>query len=68
MSADPAPAEDDPIDVILAAHDGDARAAITGLLHHLDQARATVKLAGRAVSYGFTRGWLPSANLETERE
>lgn len=66
MSADPQQAEEDPVDSILAAHRGDAHAAIAGLLCDLHQTRSTIDIAGRAISYGFTRGWLPVGNPKTD--
>lgn len=65
MSALPVepPVEEDPIDeveVALAWHGGDARAAIATLLDDCRHLRLQLVLTEAAISRGFTRGWKPS--------
>lgn len=52
--------EFDPIEAILAAHDGDARAAIRDLVERIQHLRYQLSLASAATSKGMTRGWSPS--------
>ena len=51
---------DDEIDMILAYHNGDVRAAIETLLRERDFLCHEIKIASMAMSAGFTRGWRPS--------
>ncbi|NTF46211.1 dehydrogenase [Rhizobium sp. AC27/96] len=64
MSAETAQAvedvEFDPIEAILAAHDGDARAAIGDLVERIQHLRYQLSLASACMSRGMTRGWEPS--------
>ena len=64
MSAEPAlvPEESDfdAIEAILAAHHGDARAAIGDLVERIQHLRYQLSLASVAMSKGMTRGWSPS--------
>ncbi|WP_245409752.1 hypothetical protein [Pararhizobium haloflavum] len=53
-------AEKDPIKRVLAAHQGDTRAAIAGLLADVDYLQQRLAYASLTVSYGFVRGWLPT--------
>ncbi|MGJ7043545.1 hypothetical protein J2Y63_006829 [Shinella sp. BE166] len=53
-----------PIDEVLAWHDGDARATIETLLADCGHLRQQVELADRAMSRGFTRGWRPQADRD----
>lgn len=50
----------DSIEAILAAHDGNARAAIEDLVHRIQHLRYQLSLASAVVSKGMTRGWTPS--------
>jgi hypothetical protein len=50
----------DPIEAILAAHSGDARAAVADLVHRIQHLRLELSLASAAMSKGLTRGWAPS--------
>ncbi|MBM7046516.1 MULTISPECIES: dehydrogenase [Rhizobium] len=52
--------EFDPIEAILAAHSGDARAAIEDLVHRIQHLRYQLSLASAVMSKGMTRGWGPS--------
>ncbi|TRB14302.1 dehydrogenase [Rhizobium rhizogenes] len=52
--------EFDPIEAILAAHSGDARAAIEDLVHRIQHLRHQLSLASGVMSRGITRGWTPS--------
>ena len=52
----------DPIEAILTAHNGDARAAVADLVHRIQHLRLELSLAYAAMSKGLTRGWAPSAN------
>lgn len=51
--------EIDLVDAYLAAHAGDARAAIRELLLDADFLRDQLALAAGAMSSGMTRGWRP---------
>lgn len=53
--------EADPIDHIIAWHDGDSRAAIETLMEDLQHLRMQLALATAAMGRGFTRGWKPEA-------
>lgn len=50
----------DPVDAVLSAHDGDARAAIAELLEDVDYLRNQIAYASLAVSRGYAYGWLPT--------
>ncbi|NKL24036.1 dehydrogenase [Rhizobium leguminosarum] len=52
--------EIDPIDAIIAAHNGDARAAVTDLMHRIQHLRHQLSLSSAVMSKGLTRGWQPS--------
>lgn len=52
--------EIDPIDAIIAAHGGDARAAVADLVHRIQHLRYELTLASAVMSKGMTRGWAPS--------
>lgn len=49
----------DEVKHLAAWHDGDLRAAIRTLLEDRRHLRAQLALATSAMSYGYTRGWLP---------
>ncbi len=49
--------EADPIDHIIAWHDGDSRAAIETLMEDIQHLRIQLALATAAMGRGFTRGW-----------
>ncbi|KAA3504340.1 dehydrogenase [Rhizobium rhizogenes] len=51
--------EADPIDHIIAWHDGDSRAAIETLMEDIQHLRMQLALATAAMGKGFTRGWVP---------
>ncbi|MGV2165113.1 dehydrogenase [Agrobacterium sp. 16-172Ci] len=53
--------EADPIDHIIAWHDGDSRAAIETLMEDIQHLRMQLALASAAMGKGFTRGWKPEA-------
>lgn len=52
------------VDLTLAWHDGNARAAIATLLADCAYLRWQLELAGRAMGSGFTRGWRPAPDRE----
>jgi len=52
------------IDEALSWHDGDARATVATLLADCAYLRWQLELAGRAMSYGFARGWRPKIERE----
>lgn len=56
--------EADPVDHIIAWHDGDSRAAIETLMEDIQHLRLQLALASAAMGKGFTRGWKP----EVERK
>ncbi|OMP69862.1 dehydrogenase [Agrobacterium tumefaciens] len=56
--------EADPVDHIIAWHDGDSRAAIETLMEDILHLRMQLALATAAMGRGFTRGWKP----ETDRD
>ena len=63
LPSEPPVEEEDPIDeveVALAWHGGDARAAIATLLDDFRHLRLQLVLTEAAMSRGFTRGWRPS--------
>ncbi|HCH72234.1 MAG TPA: hypothetical protein DFK19_09760 [Ochrobactrum sp.] len=51
---------DDEIELVLAYHKGDARAAIEALLKDRDFLVKEVAIGSMAVSHGYTRGWKPT--------
>lgn len=51
----------DPVDHIIAWHDGDSRAAIETLMEDIQHLRLQLALATVAMGKGFTRGWKPEA-------
>ncbi|WP_107675390.1 dehydrogenase [Agrobacterium sp. LAD9] len=53
--------EADPVDHIIAWHDGDSRAAIETLMEDIQHLRMQLALATAAMGRGFTRGWKPEA-------
>lgn len=59
-SAVPEELEPDPIEAIIAAHDGDARAAVADLVQRIQHLRRQLSLASAVMSKGMTRGWQPS--------
>ncbi|MQB45951.1 dehydrogenase [Rhizobium sp. ICMP 5592] len=52
--------EFDPIEAIIAAHGGDASAAIADLVYRIQHRRHQLSLASGVMSKGMTRGWTPS--------
>jgi hypothetical protein len=48
------------VEEILAAHNGDARAAVADLVHRIQHLRHQLSLASGVMSRGMTRGWQPS--------
>ncbi len=57
--ATPANEEISELDIVLAYHDGNARAAIETLLKDCQDLRLQLALAEGAMSKGMTRGWSP---------
>lgn len=68
----PCPAETqeptDPVAEVLAVYDGDATAAILGLLHDIEYLRRQIDYAALAVSPGYTRGWRPTYERQADDE
>lgn len=63
MKSSHAPVEpdvDDDVEMVLAWHQGDARAAIATLLQDCGHLRKQLQVTETAMSTGFTRGWRPS--------
>lgn len=56
--------EADPVDHIIAWHDGDSRAAIETLMEDILHLRMQLALATAAMGRGFTRGWMPEADRD----
>nr|WP_083807282.1 dehydrogenase [Agrobacterium tumefaciens] len=56
--------EADPVDHIIAWHDGDSRAAIETLMEDILHLRMQLALATAAMGRGFTRGWKPEADRD----
>lgn len=56
--------EADPVDHIIAWHDGDSRAAIETLMGDILHLRMQLALATAAMGRGFTRGWMPEADRD----
>ena len=54
----------DPVDHIIAWHDGDSRAAIETLMEDILHLRMQLALATAAMGRGFTRGWMPEAHRD----
>lgn len=50
----------DDVEIALAYHDGDARAAIATLLEDCRHLRLQLALTEGVMSRGMTRGWMPS--------
>lgn len=48
------------VNSVIAAYDGDARAALTAALDDVAYLRREIELAQLAMSFGFARGWRPS--------
>ncbi|MGP4671806.1 dehydrogenase [Agrobacterium salinitolerans] len=61
MRAERREPEADPVDHIIAWHDGDSRAAIETLMEDIQHLRMQLALATAAMGKGFTRGWKPEA-------
>lgn len=61
MRPQPREPEADPVDHIIAWHDGDSRAAIETLMEDIRHLRLQLALATAAMGKGFTRGWTPEA-------
>lgn len=51
---------DDEIEMVLAYHKGDMRAAMEALLKDRDFLIKEIEYASLAMSMGFSRGWKPS--------
>lgn len=51
---------EDEIELVLAYHKGDVRAAIESLLKDRDFLVKEIEYASLAVSHGYTRGWKPT--------
>ena len=56
--------EADPVDHIIAWHDGDSRAAIERLMEDILHLRMQLAFATAAMGRGFTRGWMPEADRD----
>lgn len=54
--------EIDPVDEILEASRGDARAAIADILAQCNHLHDQLELVSAAMSTGLTRGWQPNAD------
>ena len=54
----------DPVDHIIAWHDGDSRAAIGTLMEDIQHLRLQLALATAEMGKGFTRGWKPDADRD----
>ncbi|POO54417.1 dehydrogenase [Agrobacterium rosae] len=52
--------EADPVDHVLAWHDGNEREAIKTLLDDIQHLRGQLAMATLAMGKGYTRGWVPS--------
>ena len=61
MRPNPREPQADPVDHIIAWHDGDVRAAIETLMGDIQHLRLQLALATAAMGTGFTRGWKPEA-------
>jgi hypothetical protein len=48
------------VEEVLRLHDGDPRAALAVALVEIEALRSELRLAGGAVSAGYTRGWRPA--------
>ncbi|TZG31878.1 dehydrogenase [Agrobacterium sp. B1(2019)] len=64
MRPQPREPEADPVDHIIAWHDGDSRAAIETLMEDIQHLRMQLALATAAMGRGFTRGWKPGADRD----
>ena len=58
--------EADPVEHVIAWHDGDEREAIKTLLDDIKHLRHQLALAAAAMGHGFTRGWFPSEVREID--
>lgn len=56
----------DPIEHLIAWHDGDTRAALRTLLDDCRDLRERLAIAEAAMGRGYTRGWKPSLGLDSE--
>ena len=59
--------EADPVDHIIAWHDGDSRAAIETLMEDIRHLRLQLALATAAMGRGFTRGWVPNEDRDDSK-
>jgi hypothetical protein len=48
------------VEELLQRHGGDLRAALAGALVEIKALRHALRLAGGALSAGYTRGWTPA--------
>lgn len=64
MRPQPREPEADPVDHIIAWHDGDSRAAIETLMEDIQHLRLQLALTTTAMGKGFTRGWKPEADRD----
>ncbi len=64
MRPQPREPEADPVDHIIAWHDGDSRAAIETLMEDIQHLSLQLALATAAMGMGFTRGWKPEADRD----
>lgn len=64
MRPSPREPEADPVDHIIAWHDGDSRAAIETLMEDIQHLRLQLALATAAMGRGFTRGWVPNEDRD----
>lgn len=64
MRSSPREPKADPIDHLIAWHDGDSRAAIETLMEDIQHLRLQLALATAAMGNGFTRGWKPDADRD----
>lgn len=60
QSTAPEPETMDLVEVAIADHHGDARAAVATLVADCQHLREQLALAKFAMSRGLTRGWLPT--------
>lgn len=67
MRPNPREPQADPVDHIIAWHDGDSRAAIETLMEDIQHLRMQLALATAAMGKGFTRGWLPNETRDDSK-
>ncbi len=67
MRSKPREPEADPVDHIIAWHDGDSRAAIETLMEDIQHLRMQLALATAAMGRGFTRGWQPNEDRDDSK-